>query len=101
MIRQIIREKQRVMTGLMCDVDGVGVTYTRLVDRFVYHMSVCNDTPYEDALKAVEQLVGVMEDQSYDHGAQWRCVSIKSLPKDDQYDLDHKFEVQFRIRDSW
>lgn len=69
MIKQVNRNDEQVMTQLVCDVDGVNVIYTRLLDSFAYHMSVFHDVSFEIALNAVEQLVQVMEHQSYDHGA--------------------------------
>lgn len=101
MIKQVTREYEQAMTRLICDVDGVEVTYTRLVDSFAYHMAVLNTVPVETALKAVEQLVRVMEHQSYDHGAEWRHTEIVLQPKDERYSLYHEFIVRFRIKDSY
>lgn len=101
MIKQVTRKNEQVMTKLICDVDGVEVTYTRLLDSFAYHMSVLDNVPFANALKAVEQLVQVMEHQSYDHGAEWRRTSIESLPKDERYSISHDFVVHFRMKDSY
>lgn len=101
MIKQVSRKNEQVMTQLVCDVDGVEVTYTQLLDSFAYHMRVMNDVSYDDALKAVDQLVQVMEHQSYDHGQEWRRTSIEPQPKDERYRIDHEFIVHFRMKDSY
>ena len=101
MIKQVSRKNEQVMTKLICDVDGVEVTYTKLPDSFAYGMSVLDNVSFENALIAVEQLVRVMEHQSYDHGAEWRHTSIESLPKDERYSIYHDFVVRFRMKDSF
>lgn len=101
MIKQITNENKRVMTDLVCDVDGVRVSYSQIHDAFAYRMQVFHDVPMETAMKAVDQIVSAMEAQSYDHGAEWRRTSIEVVPKTDEYSIYQDFIVHFRMRDSY
>lgn len=97
-------EKMKVMgqvvpTQLAVKVDGKSeVRYRELPDCFGYEFEVF---PKMEAREVVEQVVSVMESQSYDHGAEWRRVSLEEVQKDDELDMFRYFVVKFRIRDSY
>jgi len=99
MIKQMIREKEQVMTDLVCDVDGTWVRYFRIEDRFAYKMQLFNDVPAETALRVVEQMTAAMEHQSYDHGAEWRRTTIEAIPKTEPYSIYQEYVVNFRMKD--
>lgn len=88
-----------VPTELAVKVDGKSeVRYRKLQDCFGYEFEVF---PKTEAREAVEQVVSAMESQSYDHGAEWRRVSLDEVQKDDKFDMFRYFIVKFRIRDSY
>ena len=74
------------------------VSYERCKGEFAYEFKVF---PKNDAYMAVEAVVSAMEEQSYDHGAEWRRISIEELCKTDENDMYRFFKAKFRIRDSW
>jgi hypothetical protein len=72
------------------------VSYTRSIGEFAYEFRVF---PMTGADEAVLQVIDAMEDQSYDHGAEWRRTYVNELPVED--DMYRVFKVGFRIRDSY
>lgn len=91
--------EQVVPTQLAVKVDEKSeVRYRELPDCFGYEFEVF---PKTEAREAVEQVVSAMENQSYDHGAEWRRVSVEEVQKDDELDMFRYFVVKFRIRDSY
>lgn len=74
------------------------VSYERCKDEFAFEFKVF---PKNDAYMAVEEIVSAMEVQSYDHGAEWRRISIEDLNKSDEDDMYRFFKAKFRIRDIW
>lgn len=76
--------------------DKYEVSYVRSIGEFAYEFKVF---PMNGADEAVLQVVAAMEDQSYDHGAEWRRTYInESAPEEDMYRV---FKVGFRIKDSY
>lgn len=101
MIKKETMMSEVVPTRLRITVnDKHTITYRRLEDCFGYEFEV---SPKEGADKAVEEVVRMMEDQSYDHGACWRRTSIEEVEKDIGIENHwyRWFVVKFRIRDSW
>lgn len=76
--------------------DNYEVSYVRSIGEFAYEFKVF---PMTGADEAVLQVVDAMEDQSYDHGAEWRRTYVNELPPED--DTYRVFKVGFRIRDSY
>lgn len=99
MIEKMNVMEKTVPTHLAVKVDGKSeVRYRELPDYFGYEFEVF---PKTEAREAVEQVVSAMESQSYDHGAEWRRVSLEEVQKDDELDMYRFFVVKFRIRDSY
>ena len=85
-----------VPTDLGVRVNGIhNVYYKKLEECFGYEFRVF---PKENAEDAIEEVVSMMENQSFDHGASWRRVSLEEVYKEDtSYRF---FVVKFRIRDA-
>ena len=99
MIEKMKSMEQIVPTQLAVKVDGKSeVRYRELTDCFGYEFEVY---PKTEAREAVERVVSAMENQSYDHGASWRRVSLEEVEKNDELDMFRFFVVKFRIRDSY
>lgn len=99
MIEKMNTMNQIVPTQLAVKVDGKSeVRYRELPDCFGYEFEVF---PKMEAREAVEQIVSVMESQSYDHGAEWRWISFEEVQKEDELNMFRYFVVKFRIRDSY
>lgn len=99
MIKKMKVMEQAVPTQLAVKVDEKNeVWYNELPDCFGYEFKVF---PKAEAREAVEQVVAAMESQSYDHGAEWRRVSLEEIQREDELDMYRYFVVKFRIRDSY
>jgi hypothetical protein len=90
------REKT-VPTDMRVKVDDTWeVSYVRSIGEFAYEFKVF---PMTGAEEAVKKVVDAMEEQSYDHGAEWRRTYINELANED--DIYRVFKVGFRVRDSY
>ena len=105
MIKQIL-EKNDIQTGLMIDVDGIKVSYYRILDRFAYcfivsigKYHICNSE--EDAKNAIMKAIEKLETQSYDHGSCWRRTEVKEDNSRVERYGEFEMTVDFRIRDSY
>jgi len=99
MIRQVFR-KEIVQTDMRVDCNGVMVDYGRLSDSFGYWFRISAETPYDDALAAVKEIVRIMTCQSEDHGARWCMADKEPQYIRDKIGIYHVFNVHFRIRDA-
>jgi hypothetical protein len=94
---------QRIPTALMLSIDkkSYQVKYRRNEDNFGYTFEVVGwgkPTPdVETAKEIVSEIVKIMCDQSYDHGAEWRMTEISRVEA--TYGI--AFDVRFRIKDSF
>lgn len=99
MIEKMKVMEQVVPTRLAVKVDGKNeVEYKELLDCFGYTFKVF---PKDGAREAVEKVISEMESQSYDHGAEWRRVTLEEVQRDDDTNMFRYFVVKFRIRDSY
>lgn len=103
MIEKMIMVTQEVPTELAVRVidergNKTEVYYEELGEKFGYEFKCF---PKTHAKEAVEEIVRVMESQSYDHGASWRRTSLEEVQREDEFDMYSFFQVTFRIRDSY
>ena len=95
-----IPKSEKIPTRLRLKVDGVNVYYQRLHDQFGYDFEFFDITE-EKAMEITKHLASVMSDQSYDHGSEWRVVSISPVEQDDRYKIGPIIRVLFRVKDIW
>lgn len=95
-----IPKSEKIPTDLRLYADGHYVRYRRLDDCFGYDFMFCNDETADEAVSLTKGIASVICDQSYDHGAQWRVVSISVLEQDDRYKIGEIVRVIFRVRDA-
>lgn len=87
MIKQIINPNQIVQTGLAVEVDGIRVDYRRLPGKFAYefiiNLYIIGEELRPNLIEAaIDQIVGAMCDQSFDHGSEWRETGIRTTSFD-------------------
>ena len=104
MIKQVYKDKP-VQTELVVEVDGVRVKYREMAEAFVYVFTVFigdgEAISVDSARELVLKVVGEMESQSYDHGAEWRRTDIVTdTSKLGRYG-ECSFIVSFRIKDMY
>jgi len=78
--------------------DTYEISYERCKDEFAYEFKVF---PKSGVEKAIEEVISAMEDQSHDHGAEWRRTEFIEIQKSDEFDMYRFFKAKFRIRDSY
>lgn len=102
MIKQIINSSQIVQTGLAVEVDGIRVDYRRIPGKFAYKftVSVMETLDLNLIEAAIDQIVGAMCDQSFDHGSEWRETGIRTTSFDPRTE-EYTVTVYFRIKDSY
>ena len=100
-IRQLYQKSNIVQTRLAVEVMGIRINYYQLDEGLKYEFNVACDVPFNDARQAVLEVVGAMESQSFDHGAQWRRTSFEEEECTDPRNFYHRFKVGFRVRDSY
>lgn len=82
-------------------VDGRQVSYERIPDKFGYDFLYCCGETQDEAIAITKHLASIMCDQSYNHGQEWRVVSIEIVNQEERYKIGEIVRVQFRIRDSY
>lgn len=105
MIKQIINPNQIVQTELAVEVDGIRIDYRRIPGKFAYEFMII---PYEIDEKlnpnfieaVIDQIVGAMCNQSYDHGSEWRETGIRKTSFDPRTG-EYTVTIYFRIKDSY
>ena len=95
-----IPKSETIPTRLVLKVDGEHVVYRHLHNQFGYDFEYL-DISEERAVEITKQLADIMCSQSYDHGSQWRVVSIAPVEQDERYKIGPIIRVLFRIRDVW
>lgn len=95
-----IPKSEIIPTRLVLKVDGEQVGYRRLQDQFGYDFQYLNITE-EKAVEITKHLASIMCSQSYDHGSEWRVVSIAPVEQEVRYQIGPIIRVLFRIRDAW
>lgn len=95
---------QVIPLDLRLKVNGKDVFYRRVYGfgNIVYNFEVF-DSDEQEALDIVKKIADKMCWQSYDHGVQWRIVSIHVLEKLDpniRYPIFDTIQVIFRVRDA-
>lgn len=102
MIKQIINPSQIVQTGLAVEVDGIRVDYRRIPGKFAYKFTISVMETLDPNLieAAIDQVVGAMCNQSYDHGSEWRETGVRETAIDSRTG-EYTATVYFRIKDSY
>lgn len=102
MIKQIFNPGQIVQTGLAVDVDGIRVDYRKVPGEFAYEFTVlCEQSSAPNSINAaIDQVVGAMLGQSYDHGSEWRETGVRETSFD-PWTGEYTVTVYFRIKDSY
>ena len=95
-----IPKDQVIPTRLRLKVDDEDVYYALVPHQFGYDFEYFGISA-ERAMEITEHLASVMCDQSYDHGSEWRVVSIEPVEQDGRYKVGEIVRVLFRIRDSY
>ena len=101
MIKQILNPDEVVQTRLAVDVNGVRVDYKREEDfSYLFWLFLDDNMTAEDCEKIIDEVVFEMEEQSYDHGAQWReSYRQASFDEMERYGT-YSCRVYFRVRDA-
>ena len=102
MIKQIINPGQIVQTGLAVDVNGIRVDYRKVPGKFAYEFTVlCEQSSAPNSIDAaIDQVVGAMLGQSYDHGSEWKETGTRKISFDPRTG-EYTVTVYFRIKDSY
>ena len=87
-IQFFIPSSETIPTQLRVKVDGVDVYYDKVPGKFAYTFKFFKfqGVTMELAKTIVDELVRRMENQSYDHGAQWRETACRNV-YEDEYDI--------------
>lgn len=93
-----IPKSETIPTRLVLKVDGEHVVYRRLHDQFGYDFEFLGITE-ERAVEITKHLASIMCSQSYDHGSEWRVVSIEPVEQEERYKIGPIIRVLFRVRD--
>lgn len=97
-----IPEDQVIPTELRLKKGKVHIYYERLNDKFGYEFRCYEIDSKEQGEEIVKEVANMMCNQSYDHGQEWRVVSIDCIEfNDDSWGKIGKWQVEFRIRDSY
>lgn len=101
-IKFYIPEDQVIPTKLRLKKGKVHIYYKRLNDKFGYEFELYELDNKEQAEEIVKEIANIMCNQSYDHGQEWRVVSIDCIEYNDElWGKNGKWQVEFRIRDSY
>lgn len=95
-----IPKSEAIPTRLRLKVDGIDVYYGRVPDQFGYDFEFFGEAK-ERAMEITKKLAAIMCSQSYDHGSEWRVVSIGPVEQDERYKCSEIVRVLFRVRDSY
>lgn len=101
-IKFYIPKDETIPTRLRLKVDGMDVYYERVKGEFAYDFTLF-DKAKEKYTEIIDQLVSIMCNQSYDHGAEWRERKERRFvvhypAKEWDYMI---IRVYFRIKDSY
>ena len=100
-----LMESTRIETSMWIQVDGINVEYGKipsgLIDGWngiVYYFSTFDAYDTELHEKVVSKVIKKLEDQSYDHGSEWRKTKIEAIVWNDFKQLTL---VSFRVKDMY
>ena len=51
-------------------------------------------------MNITKEIAIIMCDQSYDHGASWKIISIEEVKQEERYCIGYIIRVNFRMRDA-
>lgn len=101
-IKFYIPEDQIIPTKLRLKKDDIHIYYERLNDKFGYEFELYEINDKEQGEEIVKEIANIMCNQSYNHGQEWRIVNIECIEfNDNSWGKNGKWEVEFRIRDSY
>lgn len=101
-IKFYIPEDQIIPTKLRLKKDDINIYYERLNDKFGYEFELYEINDKEQGEEIVKEIANIMCNQSYNHGQEWRIVNIQCIEfNDNSWIKNGKWEVEFRIRDSY
>lgn len=90
-----------IPTKLRLFVGEKYVSYIRLNDQFGYDFEFNNGETEAEAIELAKYLAQIMCDQSYDHGQEWRVISVELVNQEKRFKIGEIVRVLFRIRDSY
>ena len=98
-IQFYIPQSESIPTQMRLKVDGLDVLYDKIHGNFAYTFGFYKfqGVTKELANTIVDELVHRMENQSYDHGAQWRETRCRNV-YEDEYNIT--ITVFFYTRDA-
>ena len=102
-----IPEHETIPTRLRLKIEkdegrDIIVNYRRLPDNFDYEFEFYNIETAEEAEKYLKDIVSIMCNQSFDHGAKWRVADTKLVEsKINSIYQAVTYVVGFRIKDSY
>lgn len=98
-----IPEGISIPTDLKVKKGKIIVNYHRdCDDSMTWHFTVYNAGSSSEADNIIHEIIQLMCDQSFDHGAEWRMTSCEMGDSCFNNFLDYAdFKVSFRIKDSW
>ena len=97
-----IPEDQKIPTRLRLKKGNTHIYYERLTDNFGYEFELYNLDSQEQGEEIVREAATIMCNQSYNHGQEWRMVSIECIVfNDNSWGKSGRWEVEFRIKDSY
>lgn len=102
-IKFYIPEDQAIPTNLRLKKGKVHIYYERLNDKFGYEFQCYEIDNKKQGEEIVKEVANMMCSQSYDHGQEWRIVSIDCVEFEDNgfCGKSGTWQVEFRIRDSY
>jgi len=95
-----VPKSEKVPTQLRLYVDGHYVRYNRLDNALGYDFMFLSEVNADEAIALTKEIAAVMCNQSYDHGVQWRVVSMEVLEQEERYKIGEIIRVIFRARDA-
>ncbi len=98
-IKFYIPEVEKIPTKLRLKVNGKDVFYERVNGKFAYDFSFF-DHELNEAMNITKEIAIIMCDQSYDHGASWKIISIEEVKQEERYCIGYIIRVNFRMRDA-
>lgn len=97
-----IPEDEVIPTRLRLKNDKVHIYYKRLNDVFGYEFELYELDSEEQGDEIIKEIASIMCSQSYDHGQKWRVISIDCIEfNDDSWGKSGKWQVEFKIKDSY
>lgn len=96
-----IPEHQEIPTELRLIAEDKHVIYRRLQDAFGYDFEFFSGESVDEAMEIAKKLAEIMCAQSFDHGSEWRIVSVNPVQQCERFKIGETIRVLFRVRDSY